>query len=215
MCASVNVKRRYRSSRREAQAAETRQAVLAAARTVFISSGWQKATIAAIARLAGVSTETIYATFGSKRAVLEALVTQAVRGAAPDVPLAEQAGPRAVREAPDQRQQLQLFVEDITRVLARAAPVMAVVRAAAEAEPELASLYATLHRGRARNLEMVIDAMLRHGPLRRGLDPRHALATLARVTSPELFLLATGVEGSSPADYQDWLLATLTMLLIE
>ena len=207
----VKQKRSYRSTRRSEQAAGTRTTVIDAAREIFMRDGWQKTTIAAIAERAGVSPETIYAGFRNKRTLLEEAITAAVRGPAPDTPLMRQAGPREVIESTDQRRQLSLFVADITGVLERAAPMMAVLRTAAETEPELADHYAGLHRGRRQNFERVVDALLRNGPLR--VDRDTAVAGVARLTSPELFMLATRVEAVSPAQYRDWLLKTLTALL--
>lgn len=208
----VKPKRGYRSVRRSAQASDTRAAVLSAAHDLFIREGWQKATIAAIARQAGVSVETIYAGFGSKLALLEAVVVASVRGLQPGTALMDQAGPRAVLEAPDQRSQIALFAKDIVEVLRSVAPLMAVVRAAAESEPELKELYVGLHRGRTRNLAMFVDAMLRHGSLRTDRDI--AIASLDRLSSPELFLVVTNVEGLSPAQYLTWLADALAALLL-
>ncbi|MDP2062946.1 MAG: helix-turn-helix domain-containing protein [Phaeovulum sp.] len=205
-------KRGYRSVRRSAQASDTRAAVLSAAHDLFIRQGWQKATIAAVARQAGVSVETIYVGFGTKRALLEAVVAAAIRGLQPGTPLMDQAGPRAVLEAPDRRSQIARFAKDIAEVLRPVAPLMAVVRAAAESEAALEELYVGLHRGRTRNLAMLVDAMLRHGPLRTDRDT--AIASLARLASPELFLVVTNVEGLSPAQYTTWLSDALMALLL-
>ena len=208
----VNPRREYRSDRRSAQASDTRATVLSAARDLFIREGWQKATIAAIARQAGVSVETIYGCFGSKHALLEAVVASAVSSLQPGTPLMEQTGPRAVLEAPDQRSQIALFATDIAEVLGRVAPLTAVVRAAAESQPALKELYVGLHRGRTRNLAMLIDALLRHGFLRTDRDA--CLASLVRLASPELFLVVTKVEGLSAAQYATWLADALTALLL-
>lgn len=212
MTIPVKPKRGYRSVRRSAQASDTRAAVLSAAHDLFIREGWQKATIAAIARQAGVSVETIYAGSGSKLALLEAVVVASVRGLQPGTNLMDQAGPRAILEAPDQRSQITLFAKDIAEVLRRVAPLMAVVRAAAESEPALKELYVGLHRGRTGNLAMLVDAMLRHGPLRTDRDT--AIASLDRLSSPELFLVVTNVEGLSSAQYVTWLADALTALLL-
>lgn len=212
MLETVKPKRRYRSTRRSEQAAGTRAAVIDAARQTFMRDGWQQTTIAAIAQRAGVSAETVYAGFRNKRTLLEEAITAAVRGPAPDTPLMQQAGPRAVLEAADQHQQLSFFTADITRILERVAPMMAVLHTAAETEPELADHYARLHRGRRENFERVVDALLRNGPLR--LDRETAVASIARLTSPELYMLATRVEGASPEQHARWLLAALTALLL-
>lgn len=212
MMEPVKCKRIYRSTRRSAQAADTRAAVIDAARETFIRDGWQKTTIAAIAERAGVSAETVYAGFRNKRTLLEEAITAAVRGPQTETPLMHQAGPKAVIEATDQHRQLSLFAADISGILERVAPMMAVLRTAAETEPELADHYAGLHRGRRQNFERMVDALLRNGPLRVERDT--AVAGVARLASPELFILATRVEAVSPAQYRDWLQETLTALLL-
>lgn len=209
---AVNSKRRYRSGRRSAQAADTRDAVLEAACRLFVTTGWQKTTIAAIARTAGVSVETIYAVFGNKLALLEALVTRAIRGAAPETPLLDQAVPRALAAETDQHRQVVIFAADIAAVLSRVAPLAAVVRSAAETDPQMATLYRQLHNGRRNNLHFVIRALLANGALR--VDEAGATAQLWRLASPELFLLLRDVEGLSSEAYAEWLTATLSAILL-
>jgi AcrR family transcriptional regulator len=208
----VKTTRNYRSDRRSEQAADTRRAVVGAARETFIADGWQKATIAAIAQRAGVSPETVYATFGNKRSLLEEAITAAVRGPEADTPLMQQAGPRSVYEGTNQSKQLERFAADIVTILERVAPMMAVLRTAAETDRGLASHYAGLHAGRRRNFEVVVDALLRNGPLR--VDRKTAVDAVARLTSPELFLLATGVQASTVEDYRAWLRTSLKALLL-
>ena len=67
---SIITKRKYDSSRRQAQARETRRLITEAARNLFFDRGYSGATIDAIAQTAGVAAETVYAIFGSKRKIL-------------------------------------------------------------------------------------------------------------------------------------------------
>ena len=68
-------KRRYRSPLREAQAAATRTRILDAALDAFARPRATPGTsVAAIARSAEVSPETVYATFGTKRAIIAGLL---------------------------------------------------------------------------------------------------------------------------------------------
>src|SRR5262245_26084593 len=69
-------KRRYRSPLREAQAAATRARILDAALQELSAGGYAATSVAAIAKAAGVSPETIYAVFGSKRGIVDALLGQ-------------------------------------------------------------------------------------------------------------------------------------------
>jgi AcrR family transcriptional regulator len=81
--------RRYNSSRRALQAAQTRSDVLAAAGRVFSDAGWSGATVAAIAEEAGVAVETVYNGFGSKAGLLRAAFDAAIVGDADPIPLVD------------------------------------------------------------------------------------------------------------------------------
>jgi AcrR family transcriptional regulator len=208
-------KRRYRSEKRAAQAADTREAILSAARALFLSEGWIKTTIAGIASAAGVSDETVYSSFGSKKALLHELISRTVRGARPDMPLTEQEAPRRIAHETDQSRQIELFSDDIAKVLSRVAPLMDVVRAAAGTDAAIAELYAGLHRGRRKNLEWFANALIHNGPLRGGMDAKAAGSILWRLASPDLFLLMRRVEGGSQRAYADWLANSLKRLLLD
>lgn len=214
MSENVKPKRKYTSTRRANQAADTRETIIAAARREFIAAGWQGTTIAGVARTAGVSNETIYSVFGNKQSLLRAVVERGVRRAEPKVPLLEQTGPQTIAAATDQRAQITLFAKDITGVLSNVAEVVAVVRTAAIADAELLALYRSLHAGRRRNLSFVAQALLARGPLRHDMDVEQVAALLWRLASPELFLLMTDTEGLSAARYAEWLTGALIDALL-
>jgi AcrR family transcriptional regulator len=214
MTENVKPKRKYASTRRASQAADTREAVISAARQQFIASGWQGTTIAGVARAAEVSKETIYAVFGNKQALLRAVLERAVRRSDPGVPLLQQAGPQAVAAAADQRTQIAVFAKDITAVLGNVAELVAVVRTAADTDAELSELYRSLHDGRRRNLAFVAKLLAQKGALRHGMDAEAATSVLWRLASPELYLLMTDLEGLQPAGYAEWLTGALTDALL-
>ena len=211
---AVKPRRRSRSTLRKNQAQRTQATVLEAARRLLVGQGWARTTITAIAGEAGVSVETVYSVFGNKRTVLERLVEHAVRGDAPGVPLLDQAGPRRVANATDQRQQLRLFAKSICAILDRVAPLVAAARAAAEGEASIGDIYRTLHEGRRRNLMFVAEALLRNGPLRDNMGAQAATDCIFRLASPELFLLMRNVEGRSVDDIEAWLEESLAELLL-
>jgi AcrR family transcriptional regulator len=208
-----DVKRRrpYRSERRREQAEQTRARVLAAAAELFTAGGYAGTSVAAIAAAAGVSAETVYAGFGTKRALLGELVQLAVRGGDPR-PVPEQEGPRTLAAQTDQREQLRLFAADIAGRLERAAPLVAVVAAAARSEPELGELLAKVHEVRRRNLATLVDALAANGPLR--IPDREALDTVWALTSPELHQLLVRVRGWKRRRYAEWLGETLAAVLL-
>jgi AcrR family transcriptional regulator len=210
----VKPRRKYTSESRSDQAAATRTAVIAAARQMFLKNGWGGTTIAGIARAAKVSPETIYSVFAGKAPLFAEVVRAAVRRGAPQTPLLEQPGPRAVATAPDQRTALHLFAHDIAGLLSNVAGLMGVARGVAGSEPEIGRIYHGIHRGRRDNFGMVVQALRRHGPLRNAMSEDEAIAVIWRLASPELFLLMTEIEGLSTTAYAEWLEVTLAHLLL-
>ena len=67
-------RREYRSEKRRKQASDTRQTIIDAGRRLFIEQGYASTTVAEIAKEAGVSAPTVYASVGGKRGILMALV---------------------------------------------------------------------------------------------------------------------------------------------
>ncbi len=206
------VKRSYRSTRRREQAAETRVRILEAADAAFRSRGYERATLAAIARDAGVAEETVYGHFKNKRTLLGELVRRAVRGD-DDRPVPDQETPRRIASVTDQSEQLRLFATDIARRIERAAPLVALVREAARGEPELAELLDRLHAQRFRNLRTLVDELATNRPLRSPRD--RATETVWALTSPELHELLTQQRGWSRRRYTRWLAESLETLLVQ
>jgi AcrR family transcriptional regulator len=207
----VKPRRAYRSQRRREQAEETRTRVLDAAARLFAERGFENATIAAIAAEAGVSPETVYAGFRNKRTLLGELIRAAVRGEEGS-PIPEQAGPRAVAAAVDQREQLRLFAADISLRLERVGPLAEVLSTASRADPELAALLEKIHDERNANLRTFVHALAANGPLR--LEAEAALDTVWAVASPDLHHLLTRTRGWSRERYREWLAESLAALLI-
>ena len=58
---------------RQRQAQETRRAIAGAARSLFAEHGYAATSIDAVAEEAGVAARTVYAIFGTKKAILGAL----------------------------------------------------------------------------------------------------------------------------------------------
>ena len=207
-------KRKYDSTRRQAQARETRRQVIEAARRLFTEYGYAGATIDAIAQEAGVAPETIFATFGNKRAILAAVIDVAVGGDDQPVPLLQRPGPQAVLQQAKPAQLLQLFAADISDILERVAPMFAIMRVAAKTEPEIAELLKNRLEQRLRNLTAVVRRLSARSALREGLDDEQAAEIVWTITSPEVFSLLTVDRGWSRERYAHWLGDTLARLLL-
>jgi AcrR family transcriptional regulator len=207
----MNRRRPYRSQRRREQAEQTRSLVQDAAEQLFVEKGYAGTSIAAVAAQAGVSPETVYGHFGSKRVLFGELFRRAVRGADP-APVPEQQVPRMLASVSDQREQLRLFAADIAPRISRGGPLLSVLACAARSDPELAQLLSTLHADRLRNLRVLVDALARGGPLL--LPPDRAVETVWALSSPELHELLVRERGWSRRQYEEWLAAGLARLLL-
>jgi AcrR family transcriptional regulator len=213
MAKSKKTKRPYDSTRRQAQAQETRRRVVTAARQLFIEYGYAGATIDVIAQEAGIAPETIFATFGSKRAILAEVIMAAV-GGDQSVPVLEQSGPQAVKQQTDPVQMLQLFAADVTARLERVAPVFAVMRVAAKTEPDIAELLKHLSGIRLKNIATIPPQLAQQKALRKGLTLEQAAETIWAIASPEIFSLLTLDRGWPKEQYVRWLSETLAQVLL-
>jgi AcrR family transcriptional regulator len=159
----------------------------------------------AIAGEAGVAVQTVYAAFGTKRAILSRLVDIAVVGDERPVPLLEREGPQAVVHERDQRRQIAMFAQGITEIMGRVSPLFAVIRAAAPAEPEIATLLGGLLQQRLEGMRFFVDALAANGSLRAGMTRGRAAETVWALSSPEVHRLFTVTRGWSPKRYEAWL----------
>lgn len=143
------VKRRaYDSSRRRAQATETRAAIVRTARDLFVERGYGRTTLADIAAAAGVSVETIYASVGNKAELLQRAWDITVGGDDRDVAFHERPEVLAIRDERDLARRLRMQAELATRTARRIAPFQIMVASAAGADPAAAALLEEMGRQR-------------------------------------------------------------------
>ena len=207
-----NAKRSYNSSRRKEGARLTRQAIAQAALQLFSQRGYSGASIDAIAAVAAVAPETIYATFGSKREILHYLLDVTVGGDEQAVRVIDRPEQQDVLQETDAGRLVAGFSEGIYRIMERAAPVFAILAEASKTEPELATLLNRIRHERLENLRLVVQRISRLAPLRMG-EPQAAEIVWA-LTSPELFNLLTEARQWSREQYTAWLHDSLRIMLL-
>lgn len=207
--------RSYRSPLREEQARLTRTRILDAARELFLSSGYPGTTVAAIARHAGVAVDTVYATYGTKAALVKELVDVTVGGDDRDVALLDRAGPLAMRAEPDQHRQLEMFARGMSLQLERSRPIDDMLRSAAAVDPEIASIRADVQvRQRRQAMQSVASWVAARGPLRDGLTTRRAGEAIWALTSPEMHRMLRDDCAWTAQRYRSWLAYTLVRTLL-
>lgn len=190
--------RSYHSPRRRMQAEQTRAAVLAAATRLFAEQGWVDTSMRRVAKEAGVSTETVYSGFGSKRDLLAAVLDVAVVG--DDLPI-----PLAQREAA-----LGLGVGTVRKRVAKAAALSAaisrrtcgLVLALAQGsvtDPGLAQRLAELDARRRGQVADFFERVFSRQPTPAELDEVWLL------TSADVFHLLVHRSGWTAEQHEQWL----------
>src|SRR5579871_4862960 len=127
----ASVKRAYDSSRRKGNAAANRARIAESARRLFVRDGFAATTIEAIAADAGVSAPTVYAVYGSKRAILLELLDAIERDAQWTEP-----SHMMVEAGSDPRAELGAIVAFTARFFTAGADMVRAVRSAGQADPE-------------------------------------------------------------------------------
>src|SRR5215471_18728898 len=125
------LRRGYRSALRDRQAAATRQAVLDAARDLFLAQGYGATTVDQIAERAGVSKPTVFTAVGNKQAVLAAVRDVALAGDDLPLTIAEREPFQAVLAEPDLCRAVVLMAEHLSDLWGRYARIREVLRGAA------------------------------------------------------------------------------------
>ena len=208
-------KRKYDSTRRQAQADETRRQILTAAHKLFTERGYAGATIEAIAAEAGVAPETIYAVFKNKGKILASLVNFLSASRAEErVPLLERAGPQAVAPERDQHRQLQLFAQVVANNLEGNASISEIILVAARTDQDIEKIMQQFIKQRRQHMAVAVEQIAANGPFRENMGEEYATDTVWTLASPEVFLLLTRDLGWSKEKYTHWLAETLIKVLL-
>lgn len=192
--------RRYRSRIRAEQANLTKERILEAAARLFLARGYRGTTVTAVAEEAGVAPETIYASLGGKRGLLEGVIESAIapEGKSPDEPVAR------IADLPTARERLRAYVGFCCDVLARTSAFHVVIRGASDSEDFAVALSARfleqrLLRQRQHLHQLVGDA------LRPGLTVERAADSFCALSSPEMHHLLTSELSWTRGAHEEWL----------
>jgi AcrR family transcriptional regulator len=207
-------KRRYHSPQRQEQAQMTRRKILEAARRLFTAQGYAATTLPSIAREAGTSAPTITAVFGTKSALLHALINLEVRGDTASTPLVERPWWKEMLAEPDPRRQLRMHAANGRRIQERSADIAQITEGAATADPEIAAMLERLHTNRLRDVRMVAESLGDEQALAPGVTVARAADLLWALSGAELYRMLVVERGWSPDEYEEWLASALIDALL-
>jgi AcrR family transcriptional regulator len=183
---------------------ETRRRLLVAAAAEFAERGYAAATVSRIAERAGVSVQSLYSNWGSKRNLLRALFEHAAAIMAAALDPAEAAGPR----------ELLAQLSHQHRLLAeRAAVAWQTYREAAGGDPEVAADLRQLNDSRRVAVRKQV-ARIPAEVLRPGLTLDLAADIAWVITSPDTHELLVRQGGYGYDQFEDWVRVTLTASLL-
>ena len=190
---------RSRAGRTE-RAIATRARVVQAASPLFVERGYLETTMADLARAAGVAVQTLYLSFGSKAAVLEAALDAVAQDQPSVVPTpATRSGPAVLAR----------HVAVMVATVERRAPLDAVLRDAA-ADPEPAALLAAARREALAAHARAVDEMAEKPGFTVELSLQRATDVLAALLSPETYALLVVEQGWTTPDWSEWATRHLT-----
>jgi AcrR family transcriptional regulator len=195
----VKTKRRYRAPKREVQADETRRRILTAARQLFSTQGYAATTLARIASTAKVATPTVYARFGSKLSLLNAIVATATSDSTTVRGLLE-----GLFSEPDPFKQMRLLARAGRAIYEQSWDVVEVLRSAGTADQEAAATWRESDR-RARAAQWpLVSSLSQRGLLRPGLSAREAADLIWILTGPDLYRLLVVESAWTGEKYEQW-----------
>ena len=187
------------TSSRARQPEVTRQRICAAAKDLFLTQGYDQTTIVQIAKGAGVAQQTVYFVYGSKAAVLAAVLDVEIVGDMGGLPLLERPQVKHLARVGEPRQLLRRIVRVATDVTERLAPLYEIVRGGAtDAEiSELLDRHEAQRWQSLRHMTALLD-----GHLAAGWSVDESTDWLYSLLSHEVFWLLVHRRGWSTARWR-------------
>lgn len=207
------VKRRlYDNSTRRVASRQRKAEVVTAARALFLERGYVRTTMAAVADRAGVAIDTVYELVGPKPDLFRLLIETAISGQDQAVPAQEREYVQQIQAEPTAAGKLRIYAHVLPVLHARLAPLVAVLQAAASAEPQLADLWHEIAERRASNMRRLAAELHDTGQL--AVPPDQAADIIWATNSPELYILLVNQRSWTPEQYGQWLADSWQRLLL-
>jgi len=180
--------------------------VIAAASRLFTTNGWVSTGMRDVAAEAGVSTETVYSYFSSKRRLLESVIDIAVVGDANPVAVSERPEFAALGQG-TRVDRIGSAARLVSVIHQRTGPFAKVIREAASSDTQIAEVLRATRERQRQDTEAGITLIIGRKPTPAERDGVWV------ILSPETYLLLVEESGWTFHQYQSWLAETLEHVL--
>lgn len=202
-----------RPDKRTERSRRTREKVVEAARELFLAQGYGATSLQEVADRAGVAVQTVYFVFRNKRTLFKDVVDTSIAGDTEPVATMDREWFRAACAEPTAAAQLRAHVHGTREILARVAPIMPLIAAAAATDPEIAAQWPDGPDPRYTVQYAAAEALAGKPDTRPGLSVEMAADLLFGLLSPQLYLIFVRDRDWSPDSWEEWASTTLTSQL--
>lgn len=199
---------------RRAKAEATRRKILRAATAEFGERGYHGATIASIAKRAGVAHQTVYFVFHTKAELISAAIDAQVMGDDPPVLPQDTDWWHAMEDEPDAAEALRLFVRGAGPLFRRASRLSEILRGAALTDAEVRRTHEYHEELQRTGFRQVVEVLAAKGPLRDGLSVEEATDVLLVSLSDGAYVFLTVDRGWDHDRAIEWFCDALPRLLL-
>lgn len=208
MAVDVKETRAYRASLRQEQADLTRRRIMEAGRRLLAKGTYSSVTMREVAAEAGVAYQTVYAIFGNKLQLAQAIIEAGWPHIADALRLVEEG-----RRSNDPQVWMRVAAAISRRIYEVCADMPRFMRESGD--PTLRGRYEFTEGERYRQFAELRKMLEGSGRLRQGLTAEEAHAILWGLTGPDWYCLMVFERGWEPARYEEWLAQALSDLLLE
>lgn len=150
---------------------------------------WTAVAVGEVARVAGVSLDTVYTSVGRKPELLLAVVDMVLGDSDEPVGADQRDYVRAIRAAATAEDKITLYAAALGRLMPTIAPLVDALRRAGERDPGCREAWQRLVDRRASNMRTFVHDLRAAGGVRTDLRPANLADVVWSMNSPEYFLL--------------------------
>ena len=205
---STPKKRSYNSESRQAQSQETKNRILASAKMLFESKGFEKVAIEEIAREAQVSAPSIYSIFQSKRGVLLGLMDEALS------PEQFEALVEKGKKEKSPRKRLEITASIARQLYDAEKTQLSFLQGASILDPVFKGLEIERERRRHQRQKETVESMANEKVFTDNLSLSKIRDVLWAFTGRDLYRMLVVERGWSSDEYEKWLADLLIQALL-